>query len=55
MGKNTIDDKIIIGSSILKDLYTCIDAEYVVNPEMINHTGVSMTFVTELIHIKLSK
>ena len=41
--------------SIFKDVYTCIDAEYVVQTNMIIHTGGAMSFGTGLIHIKSSK
>ena len=61
--KETIDNKIIIGSESLIDVYTCIDADYAFHGNMRSHTGgaISMghivlhkTLLVQMLNTKIS-
>eukprot|EP00957_Ditylum_brightwellii_P143410 10925329-Ditylum_brightwellii.AAC.1 len=53
--KHTIDDIHIIGTEILTDLYTWIDAAYAVHPNMRSQTGGAMSFGVGIVHGKSIK
>ena len=53
--KNTITDKRIIGTKILTDLYTWIDADYAVHNNMRGHTGGAIYMGYGIMHGKASK
>ena len=53
--KITIDDPIVIGSKIIRDLFVCIDAAYSVHDDMSNKTGGVMSMVTGVIHARSLK
>ena len=52
---NTIEDKRVIGSINLSEVFTWIDAEYDVHNIMRSHTGGAILMGYGVIHVKLSK
>ena len=53
--KQTINDKRIIGSDILRQLCTYIDVAYGVHPNLKIHTGGSISFGNGMLHFNPSK
>ena len=53
--KNTIYDSHIIGASCLDEIYRWIDVSFAVHPNVRSHTGGTMSFGTDIVHVKSSK
>ena len=48
--KNTMKDKILIGTSIIQDLFTWVYAAYAVHSDMLSQTGGYMLMGWVVIH-----
>eukprot|EP00957_Ditylum_brightwellii_P076151 5788828-Ditylum_brightwellii.AAC.1 len=53
--KRTINDVRIIGATSIQDVYTWVDAAYVVHPNMRSHMGGAMSFGWGIVHGRASK